>query len=59
MTDGYLSGTGNRNKANRIEEQRMMRVKALLDKKGQSGVMIQLAVEFYAFEYCLQKMTCI
>jgi len=34
--------------ANRIEEQRMMRVKALLHKKGQSGVMVQIALEFHA-----------
>jgi hypothetical protein len=49
LTDGSPSGIGNRNKANRIEEQPIMRVKVLLDKKGQSGVMVQIALEFNAF----------
>jgi hypothetical protein len=49
LTDDTLSGIGNRNKANRIEEQRIMQVKALLDKKGQPGVIVQIALEFHAF----------
>ncbi len=34
MTDGYLSGIGKNNKASRRKEERIMRVKKLLDKKG-------------------------
>jgi hypothetical protein len=45
LTDGYLSGNGKGNKASRNQKQRMMRVKGLLDKKGQSGAMIQIALE--------------
>jgi hypothetical protein len=49
LTDGSLSGIGTRNKANRIEEQRIMRVKVLLEKKGQSGAMVRIALEFHTF----------
>jgi hypothetical protein len=49
LTDGSLSGIGSRNKANRIVEQRVMRVKVLLDKKGQSDAMVRIALEFQAF----------
>ncbi len=34
MTDGYLSGSGKGKKASRRKEERIMRVKKLLDKKG-------------------------
>jgi hypothetical protein len=49
LIDGLLSCSGKGNKASRSEAQHHMRVKGLLDKKGQSGAMIQIALEFHAF----------